>query len=171
VRAIVSIPIAVKLSPYFSAPGAMAKALATAGADALVLFNRFYQPDIDLTRLAVLDDLQLSQPGEIRLPLLWLAILSGRVKVSLAASTGVATVDEVAKYLLVGADAVMTTSALLRNGVGYMATLITELAGWLEARGFTSVAAMRGIMNQLSLDDPQAFERANYIKILQGYGR
>jgi dihydroorotate dehydrogenase (fumarate) len=171
VRAIVSIPIAVKLSPYFSAPGAMAKALATAGADALVLFNRFYQPDIDLARLAVLDDLQLSQPGEIRLPLLWLAILSGRVKVSLAASTGVATVDEVAKYLLVGADAVMTTSALLRNGVGYMATLIAELARWLEARGFASVAAMQGIMNQLSLDDPQAFERANYIKILQGYGR
>jgi dihydroorotate dehydrogenase (fumarate) len=171
VRAIVSIPLAVKLSPYFSAPGHMAEELAAAGADALVLFNRFYQPDIDLARLAVLNDLNLSRPNEIRLPLLWLAILSGRIKASLAATTGVTTVDEVAKYLLVGADAVMTTSALLRNGIGYMATLLADLENWLTARGFASVGAMRGIMDQRSLDDPQAFERANYVRILQEYGR
>jgi len=171
VRAIVSIPLAVKLSPYFSAPGHMAEALAAAGADALVLFNRFYQPDIDLARLAVLNDLNLSHPSEIRLPLLWLAILSGRIKASLAATTGVASVDEVVKYLLVGADAVMTTSALLRGGIGTMATLVADLERWLEARDFASVGAMRGIMDQRSLDDPQAFERANYIKILQEYGR
>ena len=117
VRATVSIPVAVKLSPYFSAVGNMALALDGAGADALVLFNRFYQPDIDLGRLELLTDLQLSQPNEIRLPLLWLGVLSGRVKASLAATTGVTTADEVVKYLLVGADVVMTTSALLRHGV------------------------------------------------------
>ena len=171
VRAIVSIPLAVKLSPYFSAPGHMAQELAAAGADALVLFNRFYQPDIDLARLSVLNDLNLSRPNEIRLPLLWLAILSGRIKASLAATTGVTTVDEVVKYLLVGADVVMTTSALLRGGIGTMATLVADLEQWLTARGFPSVGAMRGIMDQRSLDDPQAFERANYIKILQEYGR
>jgi dihydroorotate dehydrogenase (fumarate) len=171
VRAIARVPLAVKLSPYFSAPGHMAQELAAAGADALVLFNRFYQPDIDLARLAVLNDLNLSRPSEIRLPLLWLAILSGRIKASLAATTGVTSVDEVVKYLLVGADVVMTTSALLRGGIGTMATLVADLETWLEARGFASVGAMRGIMDQRSLDDPQAFERANYIKILQEYGR
>ena len=123
VRATVSIPVAVKLSPYFSAIGNMALALERAGADGLVLFNRFYQPDIDLGQLAVLTDLKLSRPNEIRLPLLWLAVLSGRVKASLAATTGVATADEVVKYLLVGADVVMTTSALLRHGVGHMANV------------------------------------------------
>ncbi|MEJ0097209.1 MAG: dihydroorotate dehydrogenase-like protein [Bauldia sp.] len=171
VRAMVAIPIAVKLSPYFSSVGNMALALEKAGADALVLFNRFYQPDIDLARLSVLPDLNLSSPSEIRLPLLWLAILSGRVKASLAATTGVTTADEVAKYLLVGADAVMTTSALLRHGVGHMAALLAGLQAWLEAREFTSLDAVRGIMDQRSLDDPQAFERANYIRILQGYGK
>ena len=163
VRAIVSIPLAVKLSPYFSAPGHMAQELAAAGADALVLFNRFYQPDIDLARLAVLNDLNLSRASEIRLPLLWLAILSGRIKASLAATTGVTTVDEVVKYLLVGADVVMTTSALLRGGIGTMATLVADLETWLTARGFASVGAMRGIMDQRSLDDPQAFERQSRV--------
>ena len=170
VRATVSIPVAVKLSPYFSAVGNMALALARAGADALVLFNRFYQPDLDLARLQVLTDLKLSQPNEIRLPLLWLAVLSGRVKASLAATTGVATADEVVKYLLVGADVVMTTSALLRHGVDHVAVLLAGLTSWLRAREFASVNQMRGIMSQQRMQDPQAFERANYIKILQGYG-
>ena len=169
VRTMVSIPVAVKLSPYFSAVGNMALALEKAGADGLVLFNRFYQPDIDLARLAVLPDLNLSQPNEIRLPLLWLAILSGRVKASLAATTGVTTADEVVKYLLVGADVVMTTSALLRHGVDHMAVLLAGLESWLDAREFASLGEMRGIMNQQKLRDPQAFERANYIRILQNY--
>ena len=169
VRTMVSIPVAVKLSPYFSAVGNMALALEKAGADGLVLFNRFYQPDIDLARLAVLPDLNLSQPNEIRLPLLWLAILSGRVKASLAATTGVTTADEVVKYLLVGADVVMTTSALLRQGVDHMAVLLAGLESWLDAREFASLGDMRGIMNQQKLRDPQAFERANYIRILQNY--
>ena len=169
VRATVSIPVAMKLSPYFSSVGNMAMALHDAGADALVLFNRFYQPDLDLTRLQVLTDLKLSEPNEIRLPLLWLAVLSGRIRASLAASTGVTSAEEVVKYLLVGADVVMTTSSLLRQGPGHMATLLAGLEKWLDAREFTSLTHVRGIMSQRSLRDPQAFERANYIKILHGY--
>jgi len=169
VRATVSIPVAVKLSPHFSAVGNMALALEAAGANALVLFNRFYQPDIDLGQLRLLTDLHLSHPDEIRLPLLWLAVLSGKVKASLAATTGVATADEVIKYLLVGADVVMTTSALLRHGVGHVGVLLQGLEAWLAAREFASLGDMRGIMSQHKLRDPQALERANYIKILQGY--
>ena len=169
VRAAVSIPIAIKLSPYFSAVGNMAMDLQDAGADALVLFNRFYQPDIDVTRLELLTDLKLSEPNEIRLPLLWLALLSGRAKASLAASTGVSGADQVVKYLLVGADVVMTTSSLLREGPGHMATLLAGLEKWLDVREFDSLKHVRGIMSQRCLRDPQAFERANYIKILQGY--
>jgi dihydroorotate dehydrogenase (fumarate) len=148
----------------------MAKDVEKAGADALVLFNRFYQPDIDLQALAVLPDLKLSTSHEIRLPLLWLAVLSGRVKASLAATTGVATADEAVKYLLAGADAVMSTSALLRHGVGYMATLVKGLEEWLEARGFDSLSEVRGLLSQQKVKNPEAFERANYIRILQGYG-
>lgn len=169
VRATVSIPVAIKLSPYFSSVGNMAMALHDAGADALVLFNRFYQPDLDVTRLQVLTDLKLSVPNEIRLPLLWLAILAGRTRASLAASTGVTGAEEVVKYLLVGADVVMTTSSLLRQGPGHMATLLRGLEKWLAARDFSSLEHVRGIMSQRCLRDPQAFERANYIKILHEY--
>ena len=171
VRRTVSIPIAVKLSPHFSAVGSMALALEKAGADALVLFNRFYQPDIDLGQLRLLTDLKLSQPNEIRLPLLWLAVLSGRTGASLAATTGVTSVDEVIKYLLAGADVVMTTSALLRHGAGFAAVLLEGLETWLSVREFSSLPEVRGLMSQRRLKDPQAFERANYIKILQGYRR
>jgi dihydroorotate dehydrogenase (fumarate) len=169
VRATVSIPIAVKLSPYFSAIGHMASAIADAGADALVLFNRFYQPDFDLAQLRVLPDLRLSTPDEIRLPLLWLAVLHGRVKASLAATTGVETSEEVVKYLLAGADAVMSTSALLRHGPARMSTLVLGLERWLESRGFASLDEARGLMSQRRVANPSAFERANYIRILQGY--
>jgi len=169
VRGAVSIPVAVKLSPYFSSVGNMAMALHDAGADALVLFNRFYQPDLDLVRLQVLADLRLSDANEIRLPLLWLAVLAGRTRASLAGSTGVDSAEEVVKYLLVGADVVMTTSSLLRHGPGHMAKLLAGLEKWLDARGFTSLKHVRGIMSQRSIRDPQAFERANYIKILHDY--
>jgi len=169
VRAAVSIPIAMKLSPYFSAVGNMAMSLNDAGADALVLFNRFYQPDLDIARLQVLTDLKLSEPREVRVPLLWLAVLAGRTRASLAASTGVTSAEDVVKYLLVGADVVMTTSSLLRHGPSHMATLLAGLEKWLDAREFTSLTHVRGIMSQRSLRDPQAFERANYIKILHGY--
>jgi dihydroorotate dehydrogenase (fumarate) len=171
VREIVSIPIAVKLSPYFSAVGNMARQLDKAGADALVLFNRFYQPDVDLVRLEVLTDLKLSTRDEIRLPLLWLAVLFGRVGSSLAATSGVSGPDEIVKYLLAGADVVMATSVLLREGVGHMATLRGGLEDWLRARDFASVDDIRGRMSQKRIANPEAFERANYIRILQGYKR
>jgi dihydroorotate dehydrogenase (fumarate) len=170
VKASVSVPVAVKIGPHFSAPGAMARALVAAGADALVLFNRFYQPDIDIATLRLAMDLELSSPAEIRLPLLWIAILHGRVTASLAASTGVESADEVFKYLLAGADVVMTTSALLRHGVGHMRALVDGLSALLEAREIASLDEVRGRLSQRSLADPTAFERANYVHILQhGY--
>ncbi len=170
VRATVTIPVAVKLSPYFSSIGHMAKAVEKAGADALVLFNRFYQPDVDLARLEVLTDLELSRHNEIRLPLLWLGVLAGRVRASLAASTGVASSDDVVKYLLVGADVVMSTSALLRHGVEHMQVLLEGLAAWLSARDFQTLDEVRGLLSHQKAKDPRTFERANYIRILQGYG-
>ena len=169
VKSAVSIPVAVKLSPYFSAPGRMAIALAEAGADGLVFFNRFYQPDIDLTALRLKRDLELSRPAEIRLPLLWIGVLAGNIRASLAASSGVDSVDEVVKYLLAGADAVMTTTALLRHGLEHMGTLVEDLRDWLAARNIDSVAGLRGRMSRGALNDPTAFDRANYIQILQSY--
>ena len=169
VRASVAIPLAVKLGPYFTATGHMAKALADAGADGLVLFNRFYQPDIDIPALSLKRGLELSRPTEIRLPLLWIGVLAGNVDVSLAASTGVDSADEVVKYLLVGADAVMTTSALLRHGVEHMAVLAAGLREWLAARDIDTVSRIRGRMRRGALRDPAAFDRANYIQILQDF--
>jgi len=169
VKKAIKIPIAVKLGPYFSAMGHMARELDAAGADGLVLFNRFYQPDIDLARLTLLRDLALSTKSEIRLPLLWIGILAGRVKASLAASTGVESADEVVKYLLAGADVVMTTSALLRHGLDHAKLLLDGLEEWLRARDLDSLERIRGRMSQRNIADATAFERANYIKILQGY--
>ena len=168
VKRAVRIPVAIKLGPYFSAPGAMVRNLDAAGADGFVLFNRFYQPDIDLATLRVQRDLSLSIPAEIRLPLLWLGVLAGTLRGSLAASTGVEGVEQVVKYLLVGADAVMTTSALLRHGVRHMATLVEGLAEWLDARDATLVD-IKGCMSHARLRDTDAYERANYIRILQGW--
>jgi dihydroorotate dehydrogenase (fumarate) len=170
VRASVSLPLAVKLGPYFSAMGEMARRLHEAGADALVLFNRFYQPDFDLERLEVRTDLELSTPAEIRLPLLWIGILRGRLGIDLAATTGVEGGREVVKYLLAGADAVMTTSSLLRHGPGHLRTLVRELATWMERTGYGSVEGMKGAMSQERVQDPTAFERANYIRTLEEYG-
>jgi dihydroorotate dehydrogenase (fumarate) len=169
VKASVSIPVAVKIGPYFSSVGAMARALADGGADALVLFNRFYEPDIDIATLRLSMDLELSTLAEIRLPLLWIAILYGQVPASLAASTGVETADEVFKYLLAGANTVMTTSSLLRHGVGHMRTLVDGLSALLAARKIESLDEIRGRMSQQNLKNPTAFERANYVHILQGY--
>lgn len=165
----VSIPVAVKLSPYFSALGAMAVELGAAGADGLVLFNRFYQPDIDVVRLKIRNDLELSLSSEMRLPLLWLGVLHGRVKPSLAASTGVHTVEDVVKYLLAGADVVMTTSALLQHGIGHMRHLVDGLEDWLERRDMQSLMPIRGLLSQRHISDPAAYERANYIKILGSF--
>jgi dihydroorotate dehydrogenase (fumarate) len=169
VKQVVSIPVAVKLSPYFSAMGHMAAQLVDAGADGLVLFNRFYEPDIDLGQLRLLPNLDLSTAKEIRLPLLWIGVMSGRVRASLAASTGVESTDEVVKYLLAGADVVMTTSALLRHGIDYMKVLVDGLKNWLAARELDTLDRIRGRMSQRNIADPTAFVRANYIRVLQGY--
>jgi len=169
VKAAVTLPVAVKIGPYFSSIGAMARALAEAGADGLVLFNRFYQPDIDVVTLRLAMDLELSTPAEIRLPLLWIAILHGRVSLSLAASTGVETADDVFKYVLAGADVVMTTSSLLRHGIGHMRGLLDGLTATLTAREVGSIGEIRGRMSQRNIENPTAFERANYINLLQGY--
>ena len=169
VRACITIPLAVKLSPYFSAPANFARELAGAGADALVLFNRFYQPDIDTVRLKLHHDLVLSQSHEMRLPLLWIAILHGNTTASLAASTGVQNADDVVKYLLAGADVVMTTSALLAHGVAYMRTLVYGLERWLERREMADLGRIRGMLSQRYIAHPEDYQRANYIKILQRY--
>ena len=169
VRKSVAIPVAVKVGPYFSSPGHMASALVSAGANALVLFNRFYQPDIDVAQLKVTNDLELSRSSEMRLPLMWIAILHGRVGASLAATTGVHTANDVVKYLLAGADVVMTTSALLEHGPQHMRTLVDGLTDWLDQRDMASLEPMRGLMSHGKIHSPEDYERANYIKIIQGH--
>ena len=166
VKSAVSIPVSMKLSPYFSALAHTVRVLGMAGADGFVLFNRFYQPDIDLGALSLLHDLRLSTPSEIRLPLLWIGVLFGQVTGSLAASTGVESSDEVIKYLLAGADVVMTTSALLRHGADHVGALVAGLAEWLKSHD-TSLSDARGKISQRMLKDPVVYERANYIKMLQ----
>jgi dihydroorotate dehydrogenase (fumarate) len=166
VRNTVKIPVAVKLNPYFSSMGNMAMRMQKAGADALVLFNRFYQPDFDIYDLKILSNLQYSGSNEIRLPLLWIAMLYGRVPASLAATTGVETANEVIKYLLAGADVAMTASALYKNGIGYLKTMKNDLDQWMEDMEFAAVKDFKGILSQQNISDPTAFERANYIKVL-----
>jgi dihydroorotate dehydrogenase (fumarate) len=147
--------------------GSMASRMQQAGADGLVLFNRFYQPDFDIERLHVLSDLQYSAANEIRLPLLWIAVLYGQLPVSLAATTGVQGATEVIKYLLAGADIAMTASALYQKGIGYIATMQKELESWMQRTGFQSVQSFKGAMSQRNVSDPTSYERANYIRILE----
>jgi len=169
VKKSVHIPVAMKLSPFFSSTAATALRLDAAGADGLVLFNRFYQPDIDLERLEVVPNLVLSTPHEMRLPLRWIAILHGQVKASLAATTGIATGADVAKLLMAGADATQVCSVLLRKGVGEIATILNALTTWMTEHEYESVAQMKGSMSQRACPDPTAFERANYMKALSTY--
>ncbi len=169
VRAAVSLPLAVKLGPWLSSPGHFAGRLVEAGADGLVLFNRFYQPDIDLATLKPTSDLKLSSPHEIRLGLLWISLLSGRIDASLAATTGVETHVEVVKYLLAGADVVMTTSALLRHGPEHIGTLRQGLADWMDGRGFESIGQVRRRLAATQLADREPLLRAQYAEMLLGY--
>ena len=169
VKHAVNIPIAVKLSPYFSSIGHMAHRLVEAGADGLVLFNRFYQPDFDLSTLSVKADLKLSTSHEAGPPLLWISVLAGRLKASLAATTGVESAEQVVKYLLVGADAVMTTSALLRHGPKYVQTLVAGLRTWLDENGHGSVSAIRGLKSVTELDNASELLRAQYMHLLTEY--
>lgn len=168
-KAASTVPVGLKVSPYFSAMAHMARRFEEAGADGLVLFNRFYQPDFDLDELAVAPDLQLSQAVEMRLPLRWIAMLYGRVGVPLAATTGVQGPEEVIKYLLAGASAVMTTSSLLRNGPAHCKALVDGLSAWMDQRGYESAEEMIGALSQQNVADPTAFARANYIRMLEGW--
>lgn len=167
VRSAVRIPIAVKVSPFFSSIGALARTLCTAGASGLVLFNRFYQPDIDIRTLTLSLEIHLSRSWESRLPLLWIALLHGRVPASLGASTGVDTADDVYKFVLAGADVVMTTSALLRHGYAYMRELLNGFETLLNARGLNSPADMRGQMSQVHLNRPERQPRNDYVRMLR----
>ncbi len=171
VRASVTIPLAVKLSPFYSALGNFAAAVREAGADGLVLFNRFYQPDLDLDTFDVVPRIDLSQPWEMRLPVRWIGILRPQLgpDVSLAASSGAHTGTEVVKGLMVGADVVMMTSALLRHGPDHVAMVETELRAWMTEHDYESVEQLRGSASQATAQDPSAFERANYMQTLRSW--
>lgn len=169
VKRTVRIPVSLKLSPYFSSMGHTAHDLAGAGADGLVLFNRFYQPDIDLATMSVKSELHLSTSYETGLPMLWIALLAGRLSCSLAATSGVEGAEQVIKYLLVGADTVMTASALLRHGPSFIQSMATRLAAWLEEHGYPSVAAIRGLKSVNQLDDASELLRVQYMRLLTEY--
>lgn len=166
----VSIPVAMKLSAFFSSTANMMTRLDEAGADALVLFNRFYQPDIDLEAMEVAPRLMLSSSWEARLPMRWIAILYGKVSASLAATTGIHTPEDVMRMILVGADVTMVCSALLSKGIGYLKDLHDGLERLMEAKGYDSISQIKGMLSQQKCVEPAAFERANYMKTLNGYG-
>lgn len=165
----VSVPIAMKLSPYFSSMAHMAKKLDEAGADALVLFNRFYQPDLDLEKLEIVPEVLLSTSRNIRLPLRWMAILYGHLLCNLAASSGIHTAEDAIKLLLVGADVTMLCSSLFINGISHLTTILHDLERWMEHREYSSLNEMKGSMSQKAVAEPAAFERANYMKALHSF--
>ncbi len=169
VRSQVKIPLAVKLSPYFTALPNLAAQLSDAGADGLVLFNRFYQPDLDIESLDVLPNLVLSTSDELRLPLRWIAILHGRIKADLALSSGVHSGADVVKSLMAGAKVAMTTSELLEKGIGRVTEILADLNRWMDEFEYASVPQMTGSMSQRSVGEPAAFERANYMKALSSF--
>jgi dihydroorotate dehydrogenase (fumarate) len=165
----VALPLAVKLPHFFSSIPNIAHRLERAGADALVLFNRFYQPDVDIERLEVVPNLTLSTSSELRLRLRWVAILHGHIGVDLAVTGGVHTAEDVVKALMTGAAVTMMTSALLRQGVGHLAAVRAALLAWMEEHEYESVQQMRGSMSSAAVSEPAAFERANYLRVLRGY--
>jgi dihydroorotate dehydrogenase (fumarate) len=168
VKISVHIPVAVKLSPFFSNFANMAKRLDETGADGLVLFNRFYQPDIDLDELEIKPNVLLSSPHELRLPLTWIGILCGRIRTSLAGTSGVHGPEDVIKLLLVGADVTMLCSTLLRNGINYLRVIEGGVQEWMEDHEYPSVHEMQGSMSQIRCPDPGAFERAQYTRAVKG---
>lgn len=166
VRAQISIPLAVKIGPFFTSLPHLVHRLIAAGADGLVLFNRFLQPDIDLASMEVTSKLMLSSRDELRLPLRWIGILSGQVSASLAASTGIHTAEDVVKLVLAGADAMMLASALIEHGPAYLNTLLDDLTAWLALRGCTSLQELKGLLSQHRCANAGAFERADYARAL-----
>jgi len=169
VKGAIKIPLAVKVGHQFTAFANMARRLEEAGADALVLFNRFYQPDLDLDRLEVVSSLTLSQPYELLLRLHWVAVLYGRVEADLAVTGGVHEARDVLKAMMAGANVAMMASALLKRGIPHLATVRRELAAWMEEHEYESIRQMRGSLSQRSAANPEAFERANYVKVLSSY--
>ncbi len=168
VKSALSIPIAIKLTPFFTSLSHMARRFADAGTDGFVLFNRFYQPDVNLDSLEIQPTVLLSTSQALRLPLTWIGMLFGRIPKSLAASGGVHSAEDVVKLLLVGADVTMMCSALLRHGVSHLETVENDLRHWMEKRGYASVAEMKGRLSQIHCPDPAAFERAQYLNAVQG---
>ncbi|HXZ33588.1 MAG TPA: dihydroorotate dehydrogenase-like protein [Terriglobales bacterium] len=168
VKSAVAIPVAVKLSPFFTNMANMAKRFDEAGANALVLFNRFYQPDIDLDELEIQPNVLLSTPQALRLPLTWIGILFGRIRANLAATSGVHGPEDVIKLLMVGADVTMLCSTLLRNGISHLRYMEEGLVRWMERHEYDSVQQMKGSMSQQRCPDPSAFERAQYMKAVKG---
>jgi len=169
VKGTVTIPVAMKLSPFFSSMANMAARLEAAGANGLVLFNRFYQPDIDLDALEVRPNVILSSPQAMRLPLRWIAVLYGRVRTSFAATSGVHSAQDVIKLLMAGADVTMMCSALLKHGPGHIRQVLEDVNQWMLDHEYVSVSQMKGSMSQKSVANPEAFERANYMRTLQSY--
>lgn len=169
VKANISIPLAVKVGPYFSSFANMAMRLAKAGADGLVIFNRFYQPDFDLERLEVVPNLTLSSAWELRTPIRWVSILYGKVPVDFAVTRGVHSYEDVLKGVMAGANVTMMASELLRNGVNRIGLIVQEVAQWLEDHEYHSLQQARGSMSQQNVAEPAAFERANYMKVLQSW--
>ncbi len=169
VRSMVKIPLAVKLSPFFTSLPNMAQRVVEAGANGLVLFNRFYQPDFDLENLMVVPSLDLSTTQDLRLPLRWIAILYGRVQTDFALSSGVHTAQEVLKAMMAGASVAMLTSELLANGVNRLAAILANLEQWMVDKEYASIAQMKGSMSQIACAEPAAFERANYMRALNTF--
>jgi dihydroorotate dehydrogenase (fumarate) len=167
VKQSVKIPVAVKLSPYFTAFANMAKKLDEAGADGLVLFNRFYQPDIDLETLDVVYDLEFSTSYELRLPLRWIAILYGKIKANMAATSGIHTAEDVLKAIMVGADVAMIASVLFQKGPRHIERMLNDIQSWMETHDYESIEQMKGSMSLKALRQPTAYMRANYMKVLQ----
>jgi dihydroorotate dehydrogenase (fumarate) len=169
IRASIAIPLAVKLAPFFTSLPNFAKRLAEAGANGLVLFNRFYQPDLDLENLEVVPNLVLSNSDELRLPLRWIAMLYGKVKVDFALTTGVHTSEDAIKAVMAGANVAMSTSAILKRGPEVISQILTGMESWMVEHEYESVVQMRGSMSQGAVAEPAAFERANYMKVLNSF--
>lgn len=169
VKGKVQIPVSMKLSPFFSSLPAFAKRLVDNGVDALALFNRFYQPDINLDNLEIEPSVNLSSSAEMRLPLRWIAVLSAALKVSFGATTGVHTAEDALKLLLVGADVTMMTSALLKHGPGHITSMLDDMVAWMDENEYESVQQLKGSMNYRNIADPEALMRANYMKVLNAY--
>ncbi len=169
VRKQIRLPLAIKLSPFYTSLPNFARRLVEAGADGLILFNRFYQPDFDLELLEVVPNLVLSNSDELRLPLRWIAILFGRIQADLALTGGVHSGLDVLKAMMAGACVTTVTSEFLQNGIGRAAEILAEITSWMEEHEYVSIKQMKGSMSQQAVAEPAAFERANYMKVLSSY--